>query len=126
MLARIALLTVGVFLLAVFVLDRAKGLPRSTLVMAPLFQMLVCIGIRIARRALHEHALESFSPLRTITERIAQSPSLLLIGPRPWPTPTYAMSPAATITPTRPSASSAPTAATWASRCGRRLHPRRR
>jgi O-antigen biosynthesis protein WbqV len=80
-LARIALLTVGVFLLAVFVLDRAKGLPRSTLVMAPLFQMLVCMGIRIARRALHEHALESFSPLRTITERIAQSPSLLLIGP---------------------------------------------
>ena len=30
-LARSALLTVGVFLLAVFVLDRAQGLPRSTL-----------------------------------------------------------------------------------------------
>ena len=35
-LARSALLTVGVFLLACFVLDRAEGLPRSTLVMAPL------------------------------------------------------------------------------------------
>ena len=80
-LARIALLTVGVFLLAVFVLDRAKGLPRSTLVMAPLFQMVVCMGVRISRRALHERALETFSPLKTITERIAQSPSLLLIGP---------------------------------------------
>ena len=80
-LARIALLTVGVFLLAVFVLDRAKGLPRSTLVMAPLFQMVVCMGVRITRRALHERALETFSPLKTITERIAQSPSLLLIGP---------------------------------------------
>ena len=80
-LARCALLTVGVFLLAVFVLDRAEGLPRSTLVMAPLFQMVICMGVRILRRALHEHALESFSPLKTMTERMAQSTSLLLIGP---------------------------------------------
>ena len=80
-LARCALLTVGVFLLAVFVMDRAEGLPRSTLVMAPLFQMVICMGVRILRRALHEHALESFSPLKTMTERIAQSTSLLLIGP---------------------------------------------
>jgi len=79
-LARCALLTVGVFLLAVFVLDRAEGLPRSTLVMAPLFQMVSAMGVRIFRRALHEHALESFSPLKTITDR-AQAPSLLLIGP---------------------------------------------
>ena len=62
-LARSALLTVGVFLLAVFVLDRAKGLPRPPLVMAPLFQLVACMGVRILRRALHEHALESFSPL---------------------------------------------------------------
>jgi O-antigen biosynthesis protein WbqV len=80
-LARCAVLTVGVFLLAVFVLDRAKGLPRSTLVMAPLFQMVACMGVRIMRRALHEHALETFSPLKTITDRVSQSPSLLLIGP---------------------------------------------
>ncbi|MBU1377222.1 MAG: polysaccharide biosynthesis protein [Alphaproteobacteria bacterium] len=80
-LARSALLTVGVFLLAVFVLDRAEGLPRSTLVMAPLFQMVSAMGVRIMRRALHEHALESFSPLKTITDRLTQSPSLLLIGP---------------------------------------------
>lgn len=80
-LARSALLTVGVFLLAVFVLDRAEGLPRSTLVMAPLFQMVTAMGVRIMRRALHEHALESFSPLKTITDRLTQSPSLLLIGP---------------------------------------------
>ena len=80
-LARCALLTVGVFLLAVFVLDRAEGLPRSTLVMAPLFQMVASMGVRILRRALHEHALDNFSPLKTITERMAQSTSLLLIGP---------------------------------------------
>jgi O-antigen biosynthesis protein WbqV len=80
-LARSALLTVGVFLLSVFVLDRAEGLPRSTLVMAPLFQMVTAMGVRIMRRALHEHALESFSPLKTITDRLTQSPSLLLIGP---------------------------------------------
>lgn len=79
-LARSSLLTVGIFLLAVFVLDRAAGLPRSTLVMAPLFQMVTAMGVRIMRRALHEHALESFSPLKTISDR-AQAPSLLLIGP---------------------------------------------
>ena len=80
-LARCALLTVGVFLLAVFVLDRAEGLPRSTLVMAPLFQMAICMGVRIARRALHERALDSLSPLQSITDRASQSSSLLLIGP---------------------------------------------
>jgi O-antigen biosynthesis protein WbqV len=80
-LARIALLTVGVFLLAVFVLDRARGVPRTTLATAPLFQMAFCMGVRILRRALHEQALESFSPLKIITDRVAQSPSLLLIGP---------------------------------------------
>jgi O-antigen biosynthesis protein WbqV len=80
-LARIALLTVGVFLLWVFVLNRGMGLPRSTLFMAPMFQMVGSMGVRILRRALHEHALESFSPLKTISDRIAQQPSLLLIGP---------------------------------------------
>jgi O-antigen biosynthesis protein WbqV len=80
-LARIALLTVGVFLLWVFVLDRARGLPRSTLFMAPIFQMVGSMGVRILRRALHEHALDSFSPLKTISDRVTQSPSLLLIGP---------------------------------------------
>jgi O-antigen biosynthesis protein WbqV len=80
-LARIALLTVGVFLLWVFVIDRARGLPRSTLFLAPMFQMVGSMGVRILRRALHEHALDSFSPLKTVTDRVAQSPSLLLIGP---------------------------------------------
>jgi O-antigen biosynthesis protein WbqV len=82
-LARIALLTVGVFLLWVFVIDRARGVPRSTLFLAPMFQMVASMGVRILRRALHEHALDSFSPLKTITDRITQSPSLLLIGPPP-------------------------------------------
>ncbi len=80
-LARIALFTVGVFLLWVFVIDRARGVPRSTLFLAPMFQMVGSMGVRILRRALHEHALDSFSPLKTITDRITQSPSLLLIGP---------------------------------------------
>jgi len=80
-LARIALLTVGVFLLWVFVIDRARGVPRSALFLAPLFQMVGSMGVRILRRALHERALDSFSPLKTAADRIAQSPSLLLIGP---------------------------------------------
>jgi len=80
-LARIALLTVGVFLLWVFVLTRAQGLPRSTLFLAPLFQMVATMGVRILRRALHEHALDSFSPLKTASDRMTQAPSLLLIGP---------------------------------------------
>src|SRR5690606_23472047 len=44
-------------------------------------QMAFCMGVRILRRALHEQALASFSPLKIITDRGAQSPSLLLIGP---------------------------------------------
>ncbi len=80
-LARIAMLTVGVFLLWVFIIDRAHGLPRSTIFLAPMFQMVGSMGVRIFRRALHEHALDSFSPLKTAIDRISQSPSLLLIGP---------------------------------------------
>jgi O-antigen biosynthesis protein WbqV len=80
-LARIAVLTAGVFLLAVWALDRASTLPRSVLAIAPLFQMVGCMGLRVARRALHEHALDSFAPLKTVSDRIAQAPSLLLIGP---------------------------------------------
>ena len=80
-LARIAVLTVGVFLIWVFIIDRGRGLPRSTLLLAPMFQMVSSMGVRILRRALHEHALDSFSPLKTVADRITQSPSLLLIGP---------------------------------------------
>jgi O-antigen biosynthesis protein WbqV len=80
-LVRIALMTVGVFLVWVFVLDRARGVPRATLFMAPMFQMVGSMGVRILRRALHERALESFSPLKTISDRVTQQPSLLLIGP---------------------------------------------
>jgi O-antigen biosynthesis protein WbqV len=80
-LARIALLTVGVFLLAVFVLDRARGLPRSILFMAPVLQLVGCTGGRILRRAMHEHALNAFTPLKSMSERDGQAPSLLLIGP---------------------------------------------
>jgi O-antigen biosynthesis protein WbqV len=80
-LARIAVLTVGVFLLWVFVIDRARGLPRSTLFLAPMFQMVGSMGVRILRRALHEHALDSFSPLKAAGDRITQATSLLLIGP---------------------------------------------
>ena len=80
-LARTAILTAGVFLLAVFVIDRASGLARSVLAMAPIFQMVGCMGARILRRALHEHALDSFAPLKSIQDRAPQAPSLLLIGP---------------------------------------------
>jgi O-antigen biosynthesis protein WbqV len=80
-LARIAVLTVGVFLIWVFVLDRAVGLPRPTLFLAPLFQMIASMGVRLTRRALHERALGSFSPLRAASDGLGQPPSLLLIGP---------------------------------------------
>ena len=80
-LSRIAVLTVGVFLLWVFILDRAHSLPRPTLFLAPLLQMTGSLGVRVIRRALHEHALGSFAPFKTIADRVSQSPSLLLIGP---------------------------------------------
>jgi len=80
-LTRTAFLTAGVFLLTVFVVDRADGLPRSALAMAVIFQMVGCMGARIVRRALHEHALDSFAPLKTVKDRAPQAPSLLLIGP---------------------------------------------
>jgi O-antigen biosynthesis protein WbqV len=80
-LARIALLTVVMFLLGVFIFDRARGLPRSILFMAPVLQLVGCTGGRILRRAMHEHALAAFTPLKAMSEDQAQAPSLLLIGP---------------------------------------------
>jgi len=80
-LARTAFLTAGVFLLAVFVFNRAEGLPRSALAMSVVFQMVGSMGARIVRRALHEHALDSFAPLKSIKDRAPQAPALLLIGP---------------------------------------------
>ena len=80
-LARTAILTAATFLLVVFVIDRASSLARSVLAMAPIFQMVGCMGARIVRRALHEHALDSFAPLKSIQDRAPQAPSLLLIGP---------------------------------------------
>lgn len=80
-LARTAFLTAGVFLLTVFVLDRAEGLPRSALAMAVIFQMVGSMGARLTRRALHEHALDTFAPLKSAKERAPNAPSLLLIGP---------------------------------------------
>lgn len=80
-LARSALLTAGVFLLAVFVLDRAEGVPRSTLVLAPFFQMVASMGVRIVRRAMHENDLRNAMPPRPLGRRASDSPSLLLVGP---------------------------------------------
>ena len=81
-LARIAILTAAVFLLWTFVLDRARGLPRSTLFMAPLLQMMGSMGVRVLRRALHERAFQAIAPLKTLNDRTtAAAPALLLIGP---------------------------------------------
>ena len=80
-LARTAVLTVGVFLLTAFVIDRAMGLARSVLALAPILQLAGSMGARTLRRALHEHALDSFAPLKSIQDRTPQAPSLLLIGP---------------------------------------------
>jgi O-antigen biosynthesis protein WbqV len=80
-LARVAVLTVALFLVWVFVFDRARSLPRPTLFLAPLFQMTGSMGVRILRRALHEHALGSFARLKSLGDRANQAPPLLLIGP---------------------------------------------
>jgi O-antigen biosynthesis protein WbqV len=80
-LSRVAVLTVAVFLLWVFVLDRARSVPRATLFLAPLFQMIGSMGLRIVRRALHERALGSFAPFIILTDRLSQAPALLLVGP---------------------------------------------
>ena len=80
-LARIAIFTAAVFLLWVFVLDRARGLPRATLFMAPIIQMMGSVGLRVLRRALHERAFQSFAPLKTIGDRVTGAAPLLLIGP---------------------------------------------
>jgi O-antigen biosynthesis protein WbqV len=80
-LARVALLTSAVFLLWVFVLDRARSLPRPTLFMAPLLQMAGSMGLRVLRRALHEQALTALSPFKIAGDRASQGPLLLLAGP---------------------------------------------
>ncbi|CAN7382071.1 nucleoside-diphosphate sugar epimerase/dehydratase [Phenylobacterium sp. LjRoot219] len=80
-LARIAVLTVVLFLIWVFFLDRARSVPRSTLFLAPLLQMSGSMGVRILRRAFHEHALGAFAPLNALTDRANPAPALLLIGP---------------------------------------------
>jgi O-antigen biosynthesis protein WbqV len=77
-LGRVCVLSIGVFLLTVFFLDRARALPRSALVLAPMFQMALSMGLRIARRALYERALENLSPLKSMAP---QAPPILLIGP---------------------------------------------
>ncbi len=79
-LARIAVLTTGIFLLLAFVIDRGQSVPRSTVFLAPTFQMMACMGVRILRRALNERAFDTFVPLKANSDRVAQSPSLLLIG----------------------------------------------
>lgn len=76
---RIAALTAVLFLLAVWVLDRASTLPRSALAMAAVFHVTGCLGLRVLRRAIHERALVKVAPVRSKTG--TQAPALLLIGP---------------------------------------------
>ncbi|MET0295507.1 MAG: nucleoside-diphosphate sugar epimerase/dehydratase [Phenylobacterium sp.] len=80
-LARTALLTAGAFLLGLWVFGEAGAVPLSTLGLAAACHMFGAVAVRIARRALHEHALGLLAPLRAITERAQQGPALLLIGP---------------------------------------------
>ncbi len=80
-LARICVLSVATFLLILFVVDRAHGLSRSVLFLAPVLQLGGSVSARMMRRALHENTLESFAPFKTALDRVPQAPSLLLIGP---------------------------------------------
>lgn len=80
-LARIALLTAASFLLLQFAADRAHDLSRAMLALAPIFHMVGAISARMLRRAAHERALDSFAPLKSLSDRAPQAPELLLIGP---------------------------------------------
>ena len=80
-LARIAILTAATFLLLQFAADRAHSLSRAMLALAPIFQMVGAISARMLRRAAHERALDSFAPLKSLSDRAPQAPELLLIGP---------------------------------------------
>ena len=80
-LARIALFTAASFLLLQFAADRAHDLSRAMLALAPIFQMVGAISARMLRRAAHERALDSFAPLKSLSDRAPQAPELLLIGP---------------------------------------------
>jgi len=80
-LARISLLTAASFLLLQFAADRASDLSRAMLALAPIFQMVGAISARMLRRAAHERALDSFAPLKSLSDRAPQAPELLLIGP---------------------------------------------
>ena len=80
-LARIAILTAATFLLLQFAADRAHSLSRAMLALAPIFQMVGAIRARMLRRAAHERALDSFAPLKSLSDRAPQAPELLLIGP---------------------------------------------
>lgn len=80
-LARIALFTAASFLLLEFAADRAHDLSRAMLALAPIFQMVGAISARMLRRAAHDRALDSFAPLKSLSDRAPQAPELLLIGP---------------------------------------------
>jgi O-antigen biosynthesis protein WbqV len=80
-LARISLLTAATFLLLQFAADRAHDLSRAMLALAPIFQLGGVISARMLRRAAHERALDSFAPLKSLSDRTPQAPELLLIGP---------------------------------------------
>ena len=80
-LARISLLTAASFLLLQFAADRAHDLSRAMLALAPIFQLGGAISARMLRRAAHERALDSFAPLKSLSDRPPQAPELLLIGP---------------------------------------------
>lgn len=79
-LARIAVMTAGVFLLTVWAVDRARTLPRATLAMAPVFQMMGSMGLRLLRRAIHEHAFSGFSRFKPGQGQTHSLP-ILLVGP---------------------------------------------
>lgn len=80
---RIAAFTGVLFLLTVWVLDRASTLPRSALALAAVFQVTGCLALRVLRRAVHERALVKFVPFdaRPARRSTAPKPGLLLIGP---------------------------------------------
>jgi O-antigen biosynthesis protein WbqV len=73
-------ITVLTFLIAIFLLDRAADLPRSTLFLTWILDIALMVAALVFRRAIHEKALlPAFAPFLTRTAHTARIP-LLMFG----------------------------------------------
>jgi len=81
MIARNVLLSIGLFVLALFIFDRGLELPRSVLVLAALFSMAALAGLRLFWRFAHDPTvLKVLLPVRAVSSLGGRKP-LVIVGP---------------------------------------------